>query len=173
MDTSIVSRIIEILDKDTLTPRDRAAVSIMAKDLNADDFSYIFEYAQDVLAGRFENNEDTDIISDIITDLEKPPENKLPTMLPTMYKGIKEENENNENLPSGVPGNSTRGPNVKFVPRITKSSYIQEPPKPMRRLKGTPPRGNTRVYLSNKAKLNAKGGKRKKSRKTRRTQRKY
>ena len=166
-----VNNITSILDKVKLTEEDRNETGRLVKGLNEDDFNYVFEYAQSVLADRFETNKDTEVISNIISDLQNQP----PPKLATMYTTINEEGENNENnennrLPTGVPGNSKAGPNEKFVPRPHRQSgYEQLPPKPMKARKGTPRQGNLRRPLPR----SYKGGKRKKSRKTRRKHRKY
>jgi hypothetical protein len=86
--------------------------------------------------------------------------------VPTMYKVI---NENNV-LPSSLPGNSTTvSPNLRFVPKkytgLRKPRmYDPESPKPM------PPKGTPSKGMSERI---GKGGKRNKSRKTRRKHRKY
>jgi hypothetical protein len=163
-----------ILYKHKLTKEDRIEIAELVKGLNESDFNDVFEYAQSALAHRFETNQDTDVISDIIADLQNlsPLDNQPPPKIATIYRKINEENGNNEDdrLPIGVPGNSAAGPNERFVPKTRRQwGYEQLSSKPMKGRKGTPRQGNLRRPLPR----SYKGGKRKKSRKTRRKHRKY
>lgn len=114
----------------------------------------VYRILKNALGEQLPSNEDSNAEAEVTPNV------------PTMYKRINEENV----LPFSLPGNSTTvGPNLRFVPKkytgLRKPRmYIPESPKYMA------PRGTPAKGMSERI---GKGGKRKKSRKTRRKCRKY
>jgi len=181
--TPAVDKIIERLNKDIITDEDHTFIlnHITSINVDAGDLDRIYYSAQNALLELDTSHGKLNVIIAIIEDLDRIiADPKFIFKAPTIYRVIKEGKENgnrngnengngngNGNLPSVVPGNSTMGPNLRFVPRIVKTTYEHDPAKRMPTLKGTPGKGTPPIPLSKK------GGKRKKSRKTRRKHRKY